>query len=114
MPCGQALREVTLESTTPWAIARRQFANKMGCPVTLMQIGYTLPWEKKSKIVQPTLLQAHDEWEGLKKQVEQYVQSEQAKNRGRGKVKPFSISLVKIQDDGSPATSGQLVRGIAR
>ncbi|KAI0701535.1 hypothetical protein C8T65DRAFT_788061 [Cerioporus squamosus] len=106
VPCGQAQREVTIPSSATWTRARSIIAEAMDREPSLLRLGYyALPWDKQQKATTATLLQKDLEWERLTGKVVQYVQSEKAKNRGHGVVKPFTITLVSVGDHGAAAGS---------
>jgi hypothetical protein len=82
-------------------------AEKMGTSIThLSQIGYILPWmvPRTGKPV-PKLLENEDGFQTLISNVSEYIDEQKSKNRGKGKVRPFSITIV---DTSSPTEVGKV------
>ncbi|KAJ7875175.1 hypothetical protein B0H14DRAFT_2568945 [Mycena olivaceomarginata] len=71
----------------------------------LSSIGY-IPAYKKPK-PGPKLLDTDEAWDVLVKDVGQYIEGAKARNRGKGKVPPFSILIVDMSEESSKATVGK-------
>jgi hypothetical protein len=70
----------------------------------LSHIGYILPW-KAPRTGKPVakLLEDEDSFKTLLENVWAHIDEQKAKNRGKGKVKPFTIQIV---DTSEPADGG--------
>ncbi|KAF8185554.1 hypothetical protein K438DRAFT_1973853 [Mycena galopus ATCC 62051] len=78
-------------------------AKKMETCISMVSsIGY-IPSYKKPK-PGPKLLDTDEAWDVLVKDVRQYIDGAKAKNRGKGKVPPFSILIVDMSEETSKAT----------
>lgn len=101
------MKEVRLTFDDTWYGARSVFAITLNCHPDRLQLGYILPWRTLSSARNaqpiPTSLADGDEWNILKRHVRDYINSEQAKNRGKGVVPPFTIPIVRL-DDPKPET----------
>ena len=106
VPYGLAMKEIEIKSDASWAVARTLIAAAMEREVSLLRVGYgDLPWEKAKKLSPPTLLQKEEEWNSLMRKVNAHIDSQTRTARGLPKpLKPFSIILVNVTDDGSPVT----------
>ncbi|KAJ7241043.1 hypothetical protein B0H12DRAFT_48132 [Mycena haematopus] len=84
----------------------------MGTRVTLMaDIAYTASYMSKNPKPIPKLLEDEDAWNRLVEDVGCYIQSCKNKNKGKGAVKPFTVTLVDTSGGGDskdmPATTGK-------
>jgi hypothetical protein len=61
----------------------------------LSQIGYILPW-KAPRTGKPVakLLEDEQSFDKLVENIWAYIDEQKAKNRGKGKVKPFTVQIV--------------------
>ncbi|KAJ6617089.1 hypothetical protein B0H10DRAFT_1948606 [Mycena sp. CBHHK59/15] len=79
-------------------------AARMDTRLSLMSnIAYLASYKPRNPKPTPKLLEDDKAWDSLIMDVEQYIASCKAKNRGTGSVKPFHISLV----DGKKAKKGE-------
>ncbi|KIL55692.1 hypothetical protein M378DRAFT_90510 [Amanita muscaria Koide BX008] len=60
----------------------------------LSHIGYIPSYKPKNPRPVPKLLEDTEAWKKLVDDVEEYIKSSKAKNRGNGVVKPFSITII--------------------
>lgn len=87
-------------------------AAKMETRISMLSsIGY-VPSYKKPK-PGPKLLDTEEAWDVLVKDVGQYIEGAKARNRGKGKVPPFSILIVDMSEESSK-TAGKKVGSCLR
>jgi hypothetical protein len=78
-------------------------ATKMETQVTLLTaIGYIPSYKPKSSKLVPKLLEDEESYEGMMEDIQDYIDSCRAKNKGKGKVKPFSICIYDTLDTLDP------------
>ncbi|KAM6502833.1 hypothetical protein JOM56_002810 [Amanita muscaria] len=74
---------------------RVRLAKKMETQLSLLShIGYIPSYKPKNPRPVPKLLEDTEAWKKLVDDVEEYIKSSKAKNRGNGVVKPFSITII--------------------
>lgn len=75
-------------------------------------IGYIPSYKPRNPKLRPKLLEDDEAWKVLVEDVRQHIKTSQAKNRGKGEVKPFSILLVDLaaSEDGKKSGMGKKVR----
>ena len=103
-----------IPSDTTFGVFLARIAQRMDVSVThLAQIGYVLPWNKpKSGKPIPKLLEDEESYCLLVSNIRQHINEQKAKNRGKGVVKPFSITIVDtsgVGDDKVPLFFCQIV-----
>ena len=107
VPYKNAHRDLVIPSNTSFPTFLSRAAEKMETSlVCLAQIGYILPWKlpKSGKPV-PKLLDDEDSYKKLLDNVWAHIDEQKSKNKGKGKVKPFSIQIV---DTSEPAGAGKV------
>jgi hypothetical protein len=96
VPYKNAFRDLTIKSDIAFAMFLTRVADKMETSIVhRSQIGYILPW-KAPRTGKPTakLLEDEEAFRNLINNVWQYIDEQKAKNKGKGKVKPFTIQIV--------------------
>jgi hypothetical protein len=96
VPYKNASRDLIIKSNISFASFLTQTALKMETSVLhLSQVGYILPW-KIPRTGKPVakLLEDEESYKLLIKNIFDHIDEQKAKNRGKGKVKPFTIQIV--------------------
>jgi hypothetical protein len=111
VPFNGATRDLTsVTSTTTFNEFRLKLAKKMETQLSLLlHIGYVASYKPKNPRPIPKLLEDTEAWEKLVDDVEEYIKSSKAKNRGKGVVKPFSITII---DTSGPAPKEAAVKKV--
>jgi hypothetical protein len=100
IPYKSAFRDLTITSKISFTSFLTRVADKMETSIVhRAQIGYVLPW-KAPRTGKPIakLLEDEEAFQNLINNVWQYIDEQKAKNKGKGKVKPFSIQIVDTSD----------------
>ena len=98
VPYKNASRDLTVKSNISFTTFLEHAAEKMEVNIAhLSAIGYILPW-KVPRSGKPTakLLEDEEGFKTLIKHVWQYIDEQKAKNKGKGKVKPFTIQILDM------------------
>jgi len=75
-------------------------ADKMICRAASLHIGYLNPFKPRgSGKPIPSSLENEEEWRGLIQHVKSYREAQKAKNRGKGVIKDFVITIVDLGDE---------------
>jgi hypothetical protein len=108
VPYKNASRDLVIKSNISFGMFLALAAKKMETSVMcLSQIGYVLPW-KAPRSGKPIakLLEDEEAFKMLIKNVWAHIDEQKSKNRGKGKVKPFTIQII---DTSEPADAGTKV-----
>jgi hypothetical protein len=75
-------------------------------PSLMSNLAYLASYKPKTPKPLPKLLDDEEAWDGLISDVAQHINASKAKNRGKGEVKPFHISLIDLSKTGEATKSG--------
>ena len=97
VPCGVAVRDVTLRSSDTWTRFVMKISEVMGCSHNaLPSLGYVPSWKPAKAKTTPKILDGPEALAKLVKEARDMIAESKAKNRGKGVVKAWSIHLVDL------------------
>lgn len=110
VPFKNASREMVLSSSTSFGKFLVTLGQKMEVSVThLTAVGYIPSYKPKNSKPVPKLLETSEAYERMMDDIDDYRTACKEKNRGRGKVKPFTIRIVDtsevVEGRGNPKVS---------
>ncbi|RDB15211.1 hypothetical protein Hypma_004708 [Hypsizygus marmoreus] len=95
VPHKGGTRQLTVKSTSSWDDFSQRLAEKMETRVRLLtDIGYIPSYIPKSQKPLPKLLEDDESYAAMIEDIEEYIDACKEKNKGKGKVKSFYISIV--------------------
>jgi hypothetical protein len=100
VPTGKYSRDLEIDSNWYWYKFVDEVARLMDCHSSTVSLGYILPWKIKGNAKpSPKILDGDAAFEKLKADIQIWLSEQQAKNKGKGVVKHFTVQLVNLAAD---------------
>jgi hypothetical protein len=103
VPYGKYSRDLQIDSSWFWFKFVDEVARLMDCHASSVSLGYILPWKVKGNSKPaPKILDGDASFEKLKNDIQIWLSEQQAKNKGKGVPKHFTVQLVNLAADADP------------
>ncbi|KAJ7049162.1 hypothetical protein C8F01DRAFT_1093765 [Mycena amicta] len=110
IPYKTASKDLTLKSTTTYTKFLRAVAKTMGVSVShLSDLAFLPSYIPRSHKPRPTMLVSQEDYDTMLGGIVEYRNDCQAKNKGNGKVKPFTIGLSDVSGQHDGEGSGAVI-----
>jgi len=99
VPYGTGLRSFSVSSKITFQEVFNEIATQMGKFTGFLHVGYIFSFTPKSPKPCPVALESETSWNRLLMIAATHIESEKAKNRGRGIVKPWTVRIEMMGEE---------------